>query len=147
MKTNMKKTIILVLAAIVSVTTFCQTKDTVKQQGNKQLQFQIHSNNNVMARSNGKDTLVIEKATFLTIDSVTVSYRELQDYVAQKKQNKIPLYVTPDWIALNWQFLQKASNPGLTGEQMDFIKTPMIPWIQAIMQAQQRQQQAGPPKQ
>ena len=86
-----------------------------------------------------KDTLFVTKAKFVTIDSSTVSYEVLKEFAAQLKANRLPLYVSLDWVAVNWQFIKKATNPGLNDEQMDLLKAPLIPWVQYLQKLQEQQ--------
>ncbi len=89
------------------------------------------------------DTLEITKVGNLKaikIDNEVLNIEEIKEYSKQLKANKLPLYVTLDWVAVNYQFIKKATNPGLNDEQMDLLKQPLIPWIQYLQKLQQEQQ-------
>jgi len=135
----MKKTISLTLLAILlCVASFAQSKKSTTAEGPVKLELRTITNKGVIT-SNYDTVILAGKTKVLMIDSVNISMDVLNDFAKQMKANKLPLYVTLDWVAGNWQFIKKATNPGLNDEQMDILKQPLIPWVQYIQKLQEQQ--------
>lgn len=142
----MKKAIVII-AAIFAISTVVDAQKKYSSEEVQKTTENLNKNNHLYdsVKKAGQfklsDTLVIKKAKAVEIDSVVISYDVLKEFAQQMKANKLPLYVSLDWVAVNYQFIKKATNPGLNDEQMDLLKQPLIPWIQYIQKLQEQQAQ------
>lgn len=124
----MKKTILLAIAATVSLTVSAQKKDSIP--ATKPV--------TTLAKASSADTLVIEKAKFIKIGEKVFSVEELG------RPEAIALMVPLTWIVANYQYLDN-SNGGLSKKQIEDLQQPLAQYYQYYMyMIQQRQQQAQP---
>ncbi|MES2004347.1 MAG: hypothetical protein V4450_07485 [Bacteroidota bacterium] len=120
----MKKTIFLAITATMFITAAFSQKESA-------------------AHVKKLDTLNISSAKFsaLTIDSISVSIAEFKEFADAKRKGAIALYVPMQWILDVFGYLRTSKNGEVTDIQMERQKAPLIPWVQAFEQAQQRSQQ------
>lgn len=93
------------------------------------------------------DTIVLNREVkFVVVDSIHLPFDAIKQLATAFKKNNIPFYVPPDWIILNYQFIKKANNPGMTDEQMDGLKEPLVPYIEYLKRLQKQQSEKEPKK-
>ncbi|MBV9989365.1 MAG: hypothetical protein JO301_16925 [Chitinophagaceae bacterium] len=126
----MKKAIIIAIAVMFTTAVNAQKKDTAN------LKFSTNSNTAAFLKS-GSDTLEI------TVPG-TVKHIKLGDRVFSVDQltQTLPLFVSLDWIVAQFTYLRTSKNGEFTDAQMDQLKAPLLPYVQAWQQMQRSQQPA-----
>lgn len=118
----MKKTILLVFMALLSLTVMAQKKDSTKA---------------VSTVAKSSDTLTINKdVKFIKIGEKLISVEMLGEV------GKMPLMVEPSWIINLYELLEQTPT-GLSKKQIDLLIRPLSPlyysYLQSIQQGQPKQ--------
>ncbi len=89
------------------------------------------------------DTLEIKNAKAIKLDSTTVSFEWLQSVFSEIKLGKVVLIVDLQWMANAFNYFQTSKNGDFTGNNLDVLKAPLLPYIQYLYQLQQSQKSAS----
>lgn len=124
----MKKTILLAIAATISLATIAQ-KTVVSLPAPVPVVK--------TPKPNTEDTLLIEKVKFIKIGEKVFSVADLGN------PGTVTLNVPIQWIVANYQYLDN-SNGGLSKKQVEELQQPLAQYYQYYMYVMQQQRQSQP---
>ena len=152
----MKKTILAAAIAMITLVSFGQQKkDTLAKDEKawlenaktKVAEFKQLTDSalNATAKSvvNKLDTVKIPALTkVILLDSMSIPKDDLLYILSEIKTGKLPLLVDINYIAVLYSFIQTSKNGEYATKDIDQLKMPLMPYIQAL----QRQDQTKQPK-
>ena len=152
----MKKTILAAAIAMITLVSFGQQKKDMLAKDEKawlenaktkvaEFKQLTDSALNATAKSvvNTLDTVKIPALTkVILLDSMSIPKDDLLYILSEIKTGKLPLLVDINYIAVLYSFIQTSKNGEYATKDIDQLKMPLMPYIQAL----QRQDQTKQPK-
>ena len=152
----MKKTILAAAIAMITLVSFGQQKKDMLAKDEKawlenaktkvaEFKQLTDSALNATAKSvvNKLDTVKIPALTkVILLDSMSIPKDDLLYILSEIKTGKLPLLVDINYIAVLYSFSQTSKNGEYATKDIDQLKMPLMPYIQAL----QRQDQTKQPK-